>query len=134
MKESAETTKLMVKVKKVIYLNDLLILTLFNTLIGEFFHNDGTRYEGEWKEDMEYGKGMKRDVFIKDFLINIWIGKLFYNDGNIYEGERKDGKRNGQGMKGDLLILTLLYILIGKYFYNDGSRYKGEWKNDKKHG
>jgi len=27
---------------------DLLILTLFNTLIGEFFFNNGDRYEGEF--------------------------------------------------------------------------------------
>jgi len=43
-------------------LNDLLILTLFNTLIlGKFFYNDGERYEGEWKDGMKHGQGKKSD-------------------------------------------------------------------------
>jgi len=43
-------------------LNDLLIQTLFNTLIiGKFFKSDGGRYEGEWKDSMKHGQGKKSE-------------------------------------------------------------------------
>jgi len=42
------------------WLNDLLILTLFNTLItGKFFYNNGDKYEGEWEAGWINGKGNK---------------------------------------------------------------------------
>jgi len=37
--------------------NDLLILTLSNTLIGKYFYNDEGRYEGEWKNGKKHGQG-----------------------------------------------------------------------------
>ena len=39
--------------------NDLLILTLFNTLSGKFFYNNGDRHEGEWEAGWINGKGKK---------------------------------------------------------------------------
>ena len=47
--------------KKSDLLNNLLILTLFNTLIGKFFCNNGDKYEGEWEEGWINGKGKKFD-------------------------------------------------------------------------
>jgi len=74
-------------------LNYLLILTLFNAFIGKFFWNDGSRYEGEWKDDKRNGQG-KKSALLNYLLIltlfNAFIGKYFGNDGRRYEGEWKD--------------------------------------------
>jgi hypothetical protein len=43
-----------------------LILTLFNAFIGEFFYNQGDRYEGEWKDGKKHGQGNK-SVLLKLF-------------------------------------------------------------------
>ena len=84
-------------------MNDLLILTLFNTLIGEFFCNNGNRYEGEWKNDNMHGQGRKSD-WLNDLLIltlfnTLITGKFFYNNGDKYEGEWEAGWINGKGNK-----------------------------------
>ena len=88
--------------KKSDLLNNLLILILFNTLIGKFFYNDEDRYEGEFKDGKKHGQG-KTNNLLSDLLIltlfNIFIGKYFYNDGTRYEGEWKDDKKHGQGKK-----------------------------------
>jgi len=63
-----------VKVRK----SDLLILSLFNILIGEYFLNNGDIYKGEWKEGWINGKGRKFDskgklieegTFVKGVLV-----------------------------------------------------------------
>ena len=86
-------------------MNDLLIQTLFNTLTGKFFCNNGDIYEGEWKDNEKHGKGKKSDL-LNDLLIltlfNTLIGKYFVNDGGRYEGEWEDDNRHGQGKKRDL--------------------------------
>ena len=46
------------------------------------YWNDGTRYEGEWKNDEKEGKGIK-----------------YYNNGDRYEGEQKSGNKEGKGIK-----------------------------------
>jgi len=67
---------------------------LFNALIGEFFWNDGNRYEGEYEDGFMHGQG-KKSALLNYLLIltlfNAFIGKFFWNDGNRYEGELKDG-------------------------------------------
>lgn len=42
--------------------------------------NDGSVYEGDWKDDKACGKG-----------------KLVHADGDIYEGDWRDDKANGYG-------------------------------------
>ena len=42
----------------------MFILTIFNILIGEYFWNNGDKYEGEFKDGQENGQGKKRDLFI----------------------------------------------------------------------
>ena len=85
-------------------MNDLLLLILFNALIGKYFWNDGDRYEGEWKNGNKHGQGNKSD-WLNDLLIltlfNAWIGKFFQNNGDRYEGEWKDDMKQGQGSKSD---------------------------------
>ena len=56
MKENGKMARSMVKVRKSDWLNYLLILTLFNSLIiGKYFYDNGERYEGEWEYGMKYG-------------------------------------------------------------------------------
>ena len=78
--------------KKSYLLNDLLILTLFNTFIGKFFCNNEDRYEGEGEAGWINGKGKKFNskgklieegtfadgVLIKDFWITISISSYYF--------------------------------------------------------
>ena len=56
----------MAKVRNKWLLYNLLILTLFDDLIGEWFGNNGNRYEGEWKDGKEHGQGKKQ-------VITLWL-------------------------------------------------------------
>ena len=81
-----------------------MILTLFITLTGKLFCNNGNRYEGEFKDDNMHGQGKKSDL-LNDLLIltlfNTLTGKFFYNNGDRYEGEFRDDWINGKGKKFD---------------------------------
>ena len=57
-------------------MNALLVLTLFNTLIGKFFCNDGNRYEGEWKAGWINENGKKFDTKGKLIEEGIFGGRL----------------------------------------------------------
>ena len=60
MKVSGKMARGMVKVRKSDFLNEILILTLFNALIGKKLYNNGDRYEGEWKDGKTHGQGNKK--------------------------------------------------------------------------
>ena len=108
---------------------------------------DGTKYEGEFKDEKMTGQGTfthkdyKYVGELKDSLFNgqgtitwpdtiekyvgewkddKWSGQgtYVYANGDKYVGEWKDDKRNGQG--------TLTFA--------DGRSYVGEWKDDKSNG
>lgn len=80
---------------------------------------DGSRYEGEWKNEKRHGYGIwTRPDGTK--YAGEWIegkpdglGMLNNADGSVYNGEWKAGKRNGQGM------LT----------YADGTTLAGTWQD-----
>jgi len=65
MKDRSRITKEMEKVSKTIFFICWLFFML--CFIGEYFSNDGERYEGEWKDDKSHGQG-KKEVFY--FRIN----------------------------------------------------------------
>ena len=71
MKESGKMAKRMVKVTKSDFLNDILILTLLNDVIGKEFYSSGTRYEGEWKDGKKHGQGKKKIFLERYFDSNI---------------------------------------------------------------
>ena len=79
-----------------------MILTLFITLSGKFFCNNGNIYEGEWKDDKKHGQG-KKSYLLNDLLIltllNSFIGEFFCKNGERYEGKWKSGWINGSGKK-----------------------------------
>jgi len=66
MKASGKMATGMAKVRNKWLLYDLLILTLFDDSIGEWFGNDGDRYEGEWKDGKYHGQGKKQ-------VITLWF-------------------------------------------------------------
>ena len=97
-------------------------------LIGVMYYNNGSKYEGQWKNDKKHGKGIFTSQYYNNpNLIGIKYEGEFSNDkiegygignytsGDRYEGEWKNNKQYGRG------------ILI----YKEGGKYVGEWKNGK---
>jgi len=62
MKVSLKMANSMAKVSDL--LDDLLILTLFDDLIGKWFGNNGDRYEGEYKDGFMHGQGKKYVIYL----------------------------------------------------------------------
>jgi len=57
MKASGKMANSKVEVRKKWLIYDLFILTLFDDSIGEWFGNNGNRYEGEFKNCLMHGLG-----------------------------------------------------------------------------
>ena len=91
---------------------------------GTITRTNGTKYVGEFKEGLPNGQGTHTDPngdkYVAEFKDGIpnGQGSFTYLDGSKYIGEFKEGVPNGQG--------TLTYLDEGKYV--------GEFKNDKAHG
>jgi len=49
--------------KEAIY---FIIIAIFDDSIGEYFWNNGDRYEGEWKDSKKHGKGKEGSLCIYD--------------------------------------------------------------------
>ncbi|HMT03562.1 MAG TPA: hypothetical protein PKD00_09715 [Burkholderiales bacterium] len=97
---------------------------LNKTRMVKAIYSDGTIYEGEFKNNKKWGKGILTypdgttyEGEFEDDKKN-GSGQSTYRDGTIYEGEFKNNKKHGKG------ILT----------YPDGTTYEGEFKNNKKYG
>ena len=81
--------------------------------LGSYTFPDGTKYEGEWRDNKPNGQGTFTE---SDNNQNM---KTFtYPDGATYIGQYKNNKREGQG--------SIIFI--------HGDKYVGQWKDDKKHG
>jgi len=91
----------------------------------ELLKSPGIFYEGEWKNQLENGKGVQRgtngtylEAYFTNGKANGW-GLHIYPDGSYYNGELKDGVFNGKG----------------KFFYKvNKMTYEGEWQDGKPHG
>ncbi|CAG9315185.1 unnamed protein product [Blepharisma stoltei] len=86
--------------------------------------NDGSKYEGYWKNDRANGKG-----------------RLIHGDGDVYEGEWMDDKAHGHGVYthtdgGKYVGLWENDKQHGKGVeeWPDGSKYEGGYIGGKKHG
>ena len=91
---------------------------------GTFHYENGTVYEGEWKNNERHGKGT-----------------CTWSDGTKYEGEWQNDKENGQGKciwangdRYDGKWSNSIREGFGEYFYANGDVYKGEWQNGMKQG
>ncbi|MBP1989558.1 MORN repeat-containing protein [Paenibacillus eucommiae] len=84
---------------------------------GVYRWSDGTKYEGQWYKDSEYGFGIKEyangDCYRGEWKEGLFHGKGTYewNDGTKFEGNWQDNLEHGYGVK----------------TYSDGSIQKGFW-------
>jgi len=96
--------------------------------LGLMRYNDGSVYEGMWKDGFQDG-----------------YGKFTFTNGSVYEGEWKDGFQDGYGKftygqgdnKGDVYEGEWEKDVKngqGKYTWVDGTVYEGEYKDDEKNG
>ena len=98
---------------------------------GIMYYKNGSKYEGQWKNDKKHGRGVfisqnynnpkligikYEGEFNNDKIEGYGVGK--YTSGDKYEGEWKNNKQYGRG------------VLI----YKEGGKYIGEWKNGKLNG
>ncbi len=113
----------------------------WNDCIGVYETNTGIRYEGEFKNGLENGKGIiffpNGNSYSGEFVNSKRNGKGTYLYANLgkYIGQFKNNKRHGQGtfiwfQNNDVNIVTkLLNKLFSRYSY-----YEGAWENGKKNG
>ena len=91
---------------------------------GTLTFADGSKYVGEWLDNMRHGRG--RYVFSDGGEYDgEWRngkhhghGTLTFADGDEYDGEWCDGEQHGHG----------------RYVFSSGSKYVGEWCDGKRHG
>ena len=62
MKDRSRITKEMDKVCNSFFL--LYGLFIILCFIGEYFGNNGIRYEGQWKDDKYHGQGKKEVIYL----------------------------------------------------------------------
>ena len=91
---------------------------------GKYEWKNGSKYQGEFKNNLFHGKGIY-NWHNKNTYDGNWkngkmsgFGKYTYSDGSYYEGEFSDGKKDGPG----------------KYIWDKDRYFEGRWKNDKENG
>jgi len=119
----------------------------FNFQKERIYYEDGSSYEGHFKNNKKEGKG-RLTLKTGDIYKGTWIDdvlqpvvKIKYLDGNgTYKGEVKDFKRHGKG------VFTCGETIYEGFWENDrrngwgkeinggSSTYEGHWRNDKQHG
>jgi len=86
-----------------------------------------TQYEGQWKEDMQHGRGSQKWQDRRSYSGEFQSGKfwgqgkmIWHSQGGmqVYEGEYMDDMKHGHG----------------KFVWADGRAYDGEWRKGKRHG
>ena len=87
---------------------------------GKFTYDEGSSYEGQFKDGVrqgfgvyKYASGSRFEGQYKNDQPN-GFGKMFHNDGDRFEGMYKDGVRNGHGT----------------YYYSNGDVLEGDFYND----
>ena len=96
----------------------------FHNCFGEYIFLGGSKYIGEWKNELPDGKGTMYyeyggggSKYIGQFKDGSPHGQgtSIWNNGNTYTGEWKNKKMDGQGT----------------FVFSSGDRYEGEFKDDK---
>ncbi|CAD8177851.1 unnamed protein product [Paramecium pentaurelia] len=112
----------------------------------EWTYEDGTRYEGQWKNKAPNGKGKlwlaSGDIFEGQFIDGqLSQGSHFQTNGSTYTGEFINGLYHGYGQliefNGDSYSGQFENGMKqgkGVLKRNDGTLYDGEWKQDVKSG
>jgi hypothetical protein len=68
---------------------------------GIYYHANGAKYEGEWKDDFQHGFGI--EIWTDDSIFEGYFqfgqkngpGEYRWNDGSKYNGEWKNNKIDG---------------------------------------
>lgn len=91
---------------------------------GKFWHADGDVFEGNWREDKANGYGIythrsgsRYEGYWENDLQH-GTGKETWTKGSWYEGEYARGRKQG----------------YGKHVWEDGSQYEGLWEDNVIHG
>lgn len=91
---------------------------------GIYEWNSGSKYVGDWSNNLMNGKGVyywpDGGSFIGEWQNNLrngW-GVLYTSDGDVYIGEWINDNMEGYGI----------------YYWEDGESYQGQWKNDQRNG
>ena len=106
------------------YIGETSLFTNKRNGKGIMYYIDGSKYEGEWKDDKKNGKGILTNINGEKYD-GEWEngrkngkGTMIYKDGSQYEGDWKDDKKHGEG----------IYTTLEEGKIN---MYKVSFKNDK---
>ncbi|WP_281613192.1 hypothetical protein [Flammeovirga sp. SubArs3] len=115
--------------------------------MGTYTWEDGTVYQGKWRNDLMDGRGSLKFANGNKYEGNFSKGQPFgagvYNwaNGDVFQGGFLDGKMHGRGIlitrSGERHEGTWMYNQVngeGQHWYANGAQYIGEWKNGKRHG
>ena len=116
---------------------------------GKYLYEDGKYYEGELKNNIPNGRGIKylsngKIIYEGDFIDGKFQGngKYIYDNGELYLGQWKNGFRNGKGTycykNGNIMYIgdwiNDKYEGTGRYILENGEFYVGQWKNGFRNG
>ena len=96
----------------------------WDNCFGTWEWDDGAKYVGEWKNDLQHGKGTyiveDGTKYVGEYKDNKKDGffVVTYPNGDKFVGVFRDDKKSGQGT----------------YNFANGDKYVGEWKDARKHG
>ena len=88
---------------------------------GIWYGNSGSKYEGDWRNDLKDGKGTyyynDGDKYEGDFRNGLRDGKgiYYFNNGIRYEGDWRNGEKDGNGI----------------FYFPNGERMVGDFSNGK---
>ena len=118
-------------------------------LNGRYTWDDGKYYEGQFKNDLPNGKGVKYysngNILYEGYFLNGKFdgkGKYIYDNGDYFIGQYKNGLRIGKGnlyYRNGNIMYEGDYVNgkeegFGKAINEDGTYYIGQFKNGLAHG
>jgi hypothetical protein len=114
---------------------------------GKKVPNGGSRYEGDFKENLRHGMGTyvlpDGSVYSGQWREGMMSGRGVFTwpDGAVYDGEWKDGKRHGLGLLKTADVFTYDGMWVqnsmegrGSATYPNGQQYNGLFSNGRREG
>lgn len=115
--------------------------------LGTYTWEDGTVYQGRWRNDLMEGKGSLKFANGNKYEGNFsksmpfGMGVYMWANGDVYQGGFLDGKMHGRGLlvtaSGERHEGTWINNEVngeGIHYYGNGSQYIGNWANGKRDG
>ena len=116
---------------------------------GKYIYEDGNYYEGELKNNIPNGRGIKysskgEKIYEGDFINGKFHGngEYIWENGDFYKGQWKNGLKHGKGTlyfnDGNIVYegdwVNGKYEGNGKYIWENGNYYIGQFKNGLRNG